>query len=48
MESKDGSWVHKRIVLKPYTTVSAYEPIVIDEREAANVRIIAELVAVLD
>ncbi|MDB5973487.1 MAG: hypothetical protein JWR07_247 [Nevskia sp.] len=46
-ELNDGTWKHARISLNPDTTASGYEPIVLDEREAEDLRIIAELVAVL-
>lgn len=46
-ELSDGTWKHTRITLNPDTTASGYTPIVLEEREAEDLRIIAELVAVL-
>jgi DUF2075 family protein len=43
----DGSWRHASIVLRPDTTAAGYEPIVLKPEAAADLRIIAELVAVL-
>lgn len=43
----DGSWRHTSIVLRPDTTVAGYEPIVLAPEAAADLRIVAELVAVL-
>ncbi len=43
----DGTWQHEKIVLKPDTIASGYEPIEIRENELGEFRVIAELVAVL-
>ncbi len=43
---KDGGWQHKRIILKPDTTASGYKPIVLNDEEAGDLKVIAELVAV--
>jgi hypothetical protein len=43
----DGSWRHTSIVLRPDTSAAGYEPIVLTPEAAADLRIIAELVAVL-
>ena len=43
----DGSWRHTSIVLRPDTTAAGYEPIVLAPEAAADLRIVAELVAVL-
>jgi hypothetical protein len=45
--SADGSWRHTSIVLRPDTTAAGYEPIILTPEAAADLRIIAELVAVL-
>jgi hypothetical protein len=45
--SADGSWRHASIVLRPDTTTAGFEPIVLTAEAAADLRIIAELVAVL-
>lgn len=45
--SEGGGWLHSRIVLKPDSTEPDYTPIVFDEESAAELRVIAELVAVL-
>ena len=46
-QASDGSWRHTSIVLRPDTTAPGYEPIVLAPKVAADLRIIAELVAVL-
>jgi hypothetical protein len=43
----EGEWRHGRIVLRPDSTLSGYRPITLEPREAENLRVIAELVAVL-
>ncbi len=43
----DGGWQHKKITLKPDTTASGYEPIVLTGEVAGELKVIAELVAVL-
>jgi uncharacterized protein len=43
----EGSWRHEAIVLRPDTTVPGYEPIALGADRADEVRIVAELVAVL-
>lgn len=40
-------WRHTGIVLKPDTTATGYEPIRLDEKQADEVKVIAELVMVL-
>lgn len=45
--SEDGSWRHSRITLKPDSTDSRYKPMVFDEENASDLRVIAEMVAVL-
>jgi len=42
-----SSWRHTSIVLRPDTTAARYEPIVLTAQAAADLRILAELVAVL-
>ncbi len=42
-----GGWRHKKIVLNPDSTEASYEPIVLQPGQSANLRVIAELVAVL-
>jgi len=46
-QAPDGSWRHASLVLRPDTTAAGYEPIVLAPEAAADLRIIAELVAVL-
>jgi uncharacterized protein len=43
----DGGWQHKRIILKPDTTSSGYEPIILTGDKAGELTVIAEMVAVL-
>lgn len=43
----DGSWRHTSIVLQPDTWASGYESIVLSEERGKELRVIAELVAVL-
>lgn len=45
--SPDGSWRHTSIVLRPDSSLPGYEEIVISEEQAGDLRVIAELVAVL-
>jgi hypothetical protein len=45
--ASDGSWRHVSIVLRPDTAAVGHEPIILAPEAAADVRIIAELVAVL-
>ena len=44
---KDGSWRHTRIMLRPDSTYSEYEPIILSADQAEDLRVIAELEAVL-
>jgi uncharacterized protein len=43
----DGTWKHSSIILRPYTSAQGYEPIVLDESQSEELKIIGELVAVL-
>jgi type I restriction enzyme R subunit len=43
----DGSWHHTQIRLKPDTTASGYEPIILRDIAEDDIRVIAELVEVL-
>jgi DUF2075 family protein len=43
----DGTWRHESITLRPDTTSPGYDPFIFNESQGADVRIIAELVAVL-
>lgn len=43
----DGSWRHESIILRPESTLAEYEPIVLSPDQADDLRIVAELVAVL-
>lgn len=46
-ETPDGSWRHESIVLRPDSSLAEYEPIVLNPEQAHDLRIVAELVAVL-
>lgn len=46
--AEDGSWRHGRVLLNPDSTDSRFSPIVIAPTDADRIRIVAELVAVLD
>jgi DUF2075 family protein len=46
-EMADGSWRHVSIILRPDTTASGYEPIILSEEQSADLDVIAELIAVL-
>ena len=46
-EMADGSWRHVSIILRPDTTASGYEPIILNEKQSADLNVIAELIAVL-
>jgi hypothetical protein len=43
----DGSWRPSSIILRPDSNLPGYEPIVLSEEQAEDLRIIGELVAVL-
>lgn len=43
----DGGWQHKKIILKPDTTTSGYDPIVLNGEKAGELKVIAEMIAVL-
>jgi len=43
----DGTWRHVSIILHPDTTVPGYEPIIFSEGQGNDLKVIAELVAVL-
>lgn len=43
----DGTWRHSSIILRPDSTASGYEPFIFTEEQADDVKVIAELVAVL-
>lgn len=43
----DGRWRHRRVTLKPDSTDPAYQPLVFEDLEDGELRIIAELVEVL-
>jgi len=43
----DGTWRHSSIILRPDSTASEYEPFIFTEEQADDVKVIAELVAVL-
>ena len=44
---EDGSWVHTKIILRPDSTYPEYEPINLSVDQAEDLRVIAEIVAVL-
>jgi len=46
-ESAEGSWHHASIILKPDTSASGYEPIILSEEQSDDLKVIAELIAVL-
>ncbi|MDW7644414.1 MAG: DNA/RNA helicase domain-containing protein [Desulfuromonadales bacterium] len=43
----DGSWRHSSIILRPDSYLPGYEPIVLSEEQAEDLRVVGELVAVL-
>jgi phage repressor protein C with HTH and peptisase S24 domain len=43
----DGTWRHSSIILRPDSFLPGYEPIVLREEQAEDLRVIGELVAVL-
>lgn len=45
--SGDGSWHHTEIRLKPDTTASGYEPIILRYVSEDEIRVIAEFIEVL-
>ena len=48
ISSADGEWRHSRIVLKPDSTEKRYLPIVLDPSEGEDLKVIAELVEILE
>jgi uncharacterized protein len=44
----EGSWRHEAIVLRPDTDADGYEPIVLRPDQVESLKIIAELVSVLE
>jgi len=46
-EFPDGTWRHTSIILRPDTTASGYEQIILSEEQGDELKVIAELVAVL-
>ena len=44
----DGTWRHRRIVLKPDSNDPGFEPIVLENITEDEIQIVAELVEVLD
>ena len=44
----DGRWRHTEIILRPDSTYTEYEPIILSVDQAEDLRVIAELVAVLN
>lgn len=44
---EDGSWRHSKVILRPDSTYPEYEPIILSADQAEDLRVIAELVAVL-
>lgn len=45
--SADGTWRHRRIILKPDSTDPAYRPIVLEDLQEGEAAVVAELVEVL-
>ena len=43
----DGSWRHSSIILRPDSYLPGYEPIVLSEEQAEDLRVVGEMVAVL-
>jgi DUF2075 family protein len=43
----DGRWRHSQIVLRPDTDKTEFEPLVLDPHQSEDLRVVAELVAVL-
>lgn len=44
----DGTWRHTSIVLRPDSSLPEYEPIILNEHQAEDLRVVGELVAVLE
>lgn len=47
VENDDGGWQHSRITLMPDSTDQRYKPLVFENGDAADLKVIAELVAIL-
>ena len=43
----DGTWRHRRVTLEPRSTSSAYEPLIFDDLQEGDLKIVAELLEVL-
>ncbi len=48
VQAEDGGWRHGNVRLKPDSFDNAYEPIVLDGLEEGDLRIVAEIVEVLE
>ncbi|MEJ2655866.1 MAG: DUF2075 domain-containing protein [Desulfobacterales bacterium] len=46
-KQSDGSWRHTKITLRPDSTYPEYEPIILSVNQAEDLRVIAEIIAVL-
>lgn len=44
---EDGTWQHTSIILRPDTTATDYEPVVLNERQSEELQVVGEFVAVL-
>jgi hypothetical protein len=44
---EDDTWRHSSIILRPDTTATGYEPILLDEGQTEELQVIGEFVAVL-
>lgn len=47
LEGEDGQWRHARITLQPESTDPRYKPIELSARDAEDLKIVAEFIAVL-
>jgi len=47
VNTEDGGWQHSKIMLKPDSTDPSYKPIVIQEEDAEELFVIAELILVM-
>lgn len=48
IENEDGTWEHQQITLHPESSAEGYRSIVLDREDVEGLRVVGELVAVLD
>ncbi len=47
-KGEDGEWEHSRIVLKPDSDIADFKPLIFSSSDAGSLKIVAELISVID